>query len=138
MPARRRFLAALAAAPLLFAAGHALAAPPTVEIVAMPHPPVKAALAPLREWLAQQGRKLVVKEIDSESTEGAKRMQAAGLTGHIPVLILIDGQYRVKRKDGSPVAFVNFPNQPDTPPGARGEWTIADVQAVLTERMKRR
>ena len=102
----------------------------------MPHPPVKAALSPLREWLAAQGKKITVKEMDSEGAEGIKRMQSLGLSGHIPVLILIDGQYRMKRKDGSTVEFMNFPNQPNTPPGARGAWTTDDVQAVLADKIK--
>lgn len=120
----------------IFSAGQALAGPPVVEIVAMPHPPVKAALSQLREWLAAQGKKITVKETDSESPDGIKRMQSVGLSGHIPVLILIDGQYRIERKDSSVVEFVNFPNQPNTPPGARGGWTAADVQAVLAEKIK--
>jgi hypothetical protein len=130
-----RSLAALAASILV--AGTAHAAPPVVEIVAMPHPPVQAALKPLRDWLAAQGNRVQVMEIDSESAAGAKKMQAAGLTGHIPVLILVDGQYRHKRRDGSTVEFVNFPNLADTPVGARGTWLPQDVQAVLGERMKR-
>lgn len=113
------------------------AAPPVVEIVAMPHPPVKMALQPLRDWLAQQGAKLKLVETDVESPAGEKKLAAVGLSGHIPVVILIDGQYRVKRPDGASVDLVNFPNQPNTPPGARGQWVIPDVQAVLTERMKK-
>lgn len=103
----------------------------------MPHPPVRTALQGLRDWLAAQGGKVLVKEVDSESAEGAKRMQTAGLTGHIPVLILVDGSYKFKRKDGSAVEFVNFPNLPNTPAGARGAWLPEDVQVVIGERMKR-
>lgn len=132
----RKLLTGLATALLLWSSAQAWAAPPVVEIVAMPHPPVKAALSQLREWLAIQGQKITVKEIDSESADGIKRMQSVGLSGHIPVLILIDGQFRLKRKDGSTVEFVNFPNAPNTPVGARGSWTTADVQAVLTEKVK--
>jgi hypothetical protein len=132
----RKFVFMLAAASLLWSSGQTLAAAPVVEIVAMPHPPVKTALSPLREWLAAQGNKITVKEIDSESADGIKRMQAVGLSGHIPVLILIDGQYKIKRKDGSTVEFVNFPNQPNTPPGARGNWTTDDVQASLAAKIK--
>ncbi len=133
---RHTLIFSLVAASLLFSVGQVLAAPPVVEIVAMPHPPVKAALSQLREWLAAQGKKITVKDIDSESADGIKRMQSVGLSGHIPVLILIDGQYRVKRKDGSTVEFVNFPNQSNTPAGARGSWATTDVQAVLAEKIK--
>ncbi|MCX7165655.1 MAG: twin-arginine translocation signal domain-containing protein [Rhodocyclales bacterium] len=136
MNTRRNFLAAMAASTLTLVAGSALAAPPTVEIVAMAHPPVKMALAPLRNWLAAQGGKLKVIEVDVESAAGEKRLAAVGLDGHIPILILIDGQYRQKRKDGTTMEFVNFPAIEGAPPGVRGKWTTADVQAVLTERMK--
>ena len=136
MNTRRNFLAAVAASALALAAGNALAAPPTVEIVAMAHPPVKMALAPLRNWLAAQGGKLKVVEVDVESPAGEKRLAAVGLDGHIPIVILIDGQYRQKRKDGAAMEFVNFPAIEGAPPGVRGKWTAADVQAVLTERMK--
>ena len=136
MNTRRNFLAALAASALTLVAGNALAAPPTVEIVAMAHPPVKMALAPLRNWLAAQGGKLKVIEVDVESPAGEKRLAAVGLDGHIPIVILIDGQYRQKRKDGAAMEFINFPAIEGAPPGVRGKWTTADVQAVLTERMK--
>ncbi len=138
MNARRNFLAALAASALTFAAGSALAALPTVEILAMPHPPVKMALAPLRDWLAAQGTKLKVVEVDVESPQGEKRLAAVGLNGHVPIVILIDGQYRHKRKDGAALEFVNFPAVEGAPPGVRGKWTTADVQAVLAERLKGR
>lgn len=136
MTARHTLLATLAALSL-FATRTALAAPPVVEIVAMPHPPVKMALVELRTWLAAQGPKLKVVETDVESPQGEKRLTAVGLSGHIPVVILIDGQYRVKRPEGATVDLVNFPNIPGTPPGVRGTWTTADVQVVLTERMKK-
>jgi ABC-type glycerol-3-phosphate transport system substrate-binding protein len=136
MNMRRNLFAALAASAVTLAAGSALAAPPTVEILAMAHPPVKMALAPLRNWLAAQGGKLKVVEVDVESPQGEKRLAAAGLDGHIPIVILIDGQYRQKRKDGTAMEFVNFPAIEGAPTGVRGKWTTADVQAVLGERMR--
>lgn len=136
MKTRRHFLATLAATVLMLAAGHALAAPPTVEILAMGHPPVKMALAPLREWLAAQGSKLKLVETDVESPQGEKRLAAVGLSGHVPIVILIDGKYRQQRKDDVTQEFVNFPAIAGAPSGVRGTWTTADVQAVLAERMK--
>ena len=136
MKPRYQFLAAAIANTLILVPGSAFAAPPMVEIVAMPHPPVKMALAPLRTWLATQGGKLKVVETDVESPQGEKRLQSVGLAGHVPIVILIDGQFRQKRKDGAAMEFVNFPAIDGAPVGVRGTWTTADVQAVLTERMK--
>lgn len=113
----------------------ARAATPTVEIVAMAHPPVVAALQPLRDWLAGQGKRVRVVEIDAESPAGEQRMRAVGLQGHIPILILIDGRHVFTRKAGGSVAFVKFPDVPGSPPGMRGNWRIADVQAVVLAAM---
>ena len=136
MKIRRRFIATMVAGALILSAGAAFAAKPTVEIIAMAHPPVQDALKPLRGWLASQGGKLRVVEIDAESARGEKRLGSVGLNGHIPIAILVDGKYRHRRKDGSTVEFVNFPAVKGSPPGITGNWTIADVEGELTGRMK--
>ena len=120
------------------AAAAVAAAPerPTVEIIAMAHPPVQMALKPLRDWLATMGAKLRVVEIDAETPEGELRLKAMGLTGHIPILILIDGKYRYQRPDGSTVEFRNFPAAAGNPMGMNGTWATSDVDAVLTGRIK--
>ncbi len=134
---RRRWLATLAASSaslLLAPAAHA--ASPVVEIIAFAHPPVQSALKPLRDWLAAQGARLKVIEIDMETAAGEKRVQSVGVTGHVPVVVLIDGQHLHKRADGSPVDLVSFPAGPGTPPGVKGTWSAADVEAILKPRLK--
>lgn len=134
---RRRWIATLmvaVASLTLISAAHA--AQPVVEIIAFAHPPVQSALKPLRDWLAAQGSKVKVVEIDMETPAGEKRLQAVGVTGHVPVVVLIDGQHLHKRADGSVVDFVSFPAGPGTPPGVKGTWSAADVQAVLKPRLK--
>ena len=134
---RRRWLATLAAAGVaLLLAPAAHAAQPVVEIIAFAHPPVQSALKPLRDWLATQGGRLKVVEIDMETPAGEKRLQAVGVKGHVPVVVLIDGQHQHQRADGSPVDLVSFPAGPGTPPGAKGTWTTADVQALLKQRIR--
>lgn len=135
---RRRWLAAAIASTLWWALGAAeaaQAAPPVVEIIAFAHPPVQAALKPLRDWLAKQGNKVRVVETDMESHEGEPRLRTIGIKGHVPIVVLIDGQYRHKRPDGSPVEFVSFPAGPGTPPGVKSTWSSADVEAVLKTRL---
>jgi len=107
-----------------------------VEIIAFAHPPVQSALKPLRDWLSTQGTRLKVVEIDMETPAGEKRLQAVGVTGHVPVVVLIDGQHRHKRVDGSSVDLVSFPAGPDTPPGVKGTWSAADVEAILKSRLR--
>jgi hypothetical protein len=134
---RRRWIAALtAAAASLMMLGPAQAAQPVVEIIAFAPPPVQSALKPLRDWLAAQGTRLKVVEIDMETPAGEKRLRAVGVTGHVPVVILIDGQHLHKRADGSAVDLVSFPAGPGTPPGVKDTWSAADVEAILKPRLK--
>jgi len=120
---------AVAAASLTI--GAAWAAQPVVEIIAFAHPPVQSALKPLRDWLASQGSKLRIVEIDMESPEAEKRLAAIGLKGHIPIVVLVNGKYKHTRKDGSTVEFVSFPSGPGTPIGVKGGWSAEDVQVVI-------
>ena len=136
MNTRRRFIGTMAAGVLGLAAVTARAAQPTVEIIAMVHPPVQDALKPLRSWLASQGAKLRVIEIDAESAQGEKRLGSIGLKGHIPITILVEGKYRHQRKDGGTVDFVNFPSANGSPPGITGNWTTADVEEVVSGRIR--
>lgn len=131
---RRKFLTQLAAGSLAVAAGSAWAAQPVVEIIAFAHPPVQSALKPLRDWLAPQGGKLRVVEIDMESAEAEQRLKAIGLKGHIPVVVLVDGAYKHKFQDGRVVEFLSFPAGPGTPAGVKGTWSAEDVKLVLKAR----
>lgn len=112
----------------LLASTAALAAPPTVEIVAFAHTPVASALKPLRDWLATQGGKFKLVETDMESPTGAQRLQAVGVKGHVPIVILVNGQYQQKRADGSAVELISFP----VAAGAKG-WTLEDAKSAISQ-----
>lgn len=106
-----------------FATSATYAAPPTVEIVAFAHPPVVSALKPLREWLAGQNGRIKLVETDLESPAGAQRLLAAGIKGHVPIVILVNGQHQQKRADGSLVELVSFPGPKS--------WTVEDAKAAI-------
>lgn len=130
---RRTWLTTVLATGLLSAVGHAQTAPVTLEIIAFAHPPVQAALKPLRDWLPTQGNRIKVVEIDMESSEAQQRLKSLGLTGHLPIVLVINGQYRHKRANGSTVEFVSFPAIPKAAGGeANKGWTVDDVKATLT------
>ena len=134
MATRRKFIAALAAsaaAAVLAAPFAARAAPPTIEIIALPHWPVQNALKPVRDFLAALGDKVKVVEIDAESPAGEKRLAALGLRGHIPILLVINGSDQFKRADGTAVLFKDFPAKADNPLGINGSWTVADFQTAV-------
>jgi hypothetical protein len=131
MTTRRGFLAALAGCAALFAAGASYAAQPVVEILALPHSPVKSALEPVRSILVKYAGRVRLVDMDIESADGAKRQKAIGLKGHVPILLLIDGRKDFKRADGTVVEFVNFPAAAGNPLGLDGSWTVADFEAAL-------
>ncbi|MDT4840748.1 hypothetical protein FQZ97_745770 [compost metagenome] len=114
-------------APAAFSTGIAHAAA-VVEIVAFSHTPVASALKPLRDWLATQGGKFKLVETDMESPAGAQRLQAVGVKGHVPIVILVNGQYQQKRADGSAVELISFP----VAAGAQG-WTLEDAKSAITQ-----
>lgn len=128
MNLNRRILISSASAALLISMGAAWAAQPVVEIIAFAHPPVQSALKPLRDWLATQGKHARVVEIDMETPAGEKRAAAVGVTGHVPILILVDGKYAFARKDGSALELKSFPAAPNM----KGSWTIDDAKAVIS------
>jgi hypothetical protein len=125
---RRTLVRNATAAALLVYMGSAWAAQPIVEIIAFAHPPVQSALKPLRDWLATQGKKVRVTEIDMETPAGEKRAAAVGVTGHVPILILVDGKYAFARKDGAAIDLKSFPAAPNM----KGSWTIDDAKAVIS------
>lgn len=123
--------------PAAFFADIAHAATPVVEIIAFAHPPVASALKPLREWLGTQGGKFKVVETDMESPAGVQRLQAVGVKGHVPIVILVNGQYQYKRADGRVVDLSSFPSGPSAPAGFQGGWTLEDAKAAISNAVGR-
>jgi hypothetical protein len=131
MISRRTALVLIGAASVVVSGRAALAAQPVVEVLAMPHWPVQRALKPVRDLLAKYQGRVRVSEIDIESAEGVKRLKAVGLKGHIPIVLLIDGNKSFKRADGKAVDFVDFPVAADNPMNLNGTWSVADFEAAL-------
>ncbi|HTS40658.1 MAG TPA: hypothetical protein VMH84_08985 [Xanthobacteraceae bacterium] len=132
MTTRRDVIAGVVAgAALAVLVNSAWAAPPTVEIIALPHSPVQSALKPVHDFLGALGARVKVVELDAESAAGEKRIKAAGEKGHVPILLLINGSKSFKRPDGTQVVFKDFPAKADNPLGLNGLWTIADFQSAV-------
>ena len=132
MITRRTLLATFATAALLQGASVAMAQTPLdVKIVALGHWPVQKALDPARALLETYGDKVTVQEFDAEADDGLALIEGAGQSGHVPLIILINGAYQFTRADGSAVEFFSFPSGAANPLGAEGSWSIDDLKAVL-------
>lgn len=132
MATRREFVVALAAgAAIALLAGPARAAPVTVEIIALTHWPVQNALKPVRDFLGTLGGEVKVVDLDADSAAGEKRIRAVGEKGHVPILLLVNGNAHFKRPDGTLVEFKDFPAKADNPLGLNGSWSVADFEAAV-------
>jgi len=131
MITRRETLMLIAAVGVASSGRAVLAAQPVVEVLAMAHWPVQKALKPVRDLLAKYQGRVRVTDIDIESAEGVKRLKSVGLKGHIPIVLLIDGNKSFKRADGKTVDFVEFPVAADNPMNLNGTWSVADFEAAL-------
>lgn len=130
---RRALMAAIAVIALLQSTPTAYAADPVeVEIIGLAHWPVRNALEPIREMLEGFGSQIIVTEYDADTQEGKDKMSDAGQRGHVPVLILIDGEYQFTREDGSKIEFLNFPADAENPANLNGAWSVGDVEYVVT------
>jgi len=104
-----------------------------VEILYLPHPPVKAVMAQVDRVLADH-RGLDVRKVSFDDSNSQALIEKYKLTGHTPIAIFIDGrdQFNVA---GRQVLFRNFPkNNSFLPPGMRGNWDYKDLEAVLARR----
>ena len=131
MITRRNVFLVIGAASLALAGSNAAAAQPLVEVLAMAHWPVQNALKPVRDLLAKYDGRVRVVDIDIESVDGEKRLKSIGLKGHIPIVLLIDGNKSFKRADGKTVDFVDFPVATGNPMGLNGIWSVTDFEAAL-------
>lgn len=131
MMSRRQVFLMIVAASVALSGGYAAAAQPVVEVLAMTHWPVQKALKPVRDLLAKYDGRVRVVDMDIEGADGVKRLKAVGLKGHIPIVLLIDGNKGFKRADGKTVDFVNFPVAADNPMNLNGTWSVADFEAAL-------
>jgi len=131
MMSRRQVFLMIGAAGIVLSGGYAAAAQPVVEVLAMTHWPVQKALKPVRDLLAKYDGRVRVVDMDIEGTDGVKRLKAVGLKGHIPIVLLIDGNKSFKRADGKTVDFVNFPVAADNPLNLNGTWSVADFETAL-------
>jgi hypothetical protein len=125
---------ALAVALLLAACAGATPSPATgsvtVDIVFLNHPPVREVLTQVDAVLAAYGDKVSVARYDFDTPEGATFAQQKGLSGHIPLVIFVNGSQSFD-VNGHQVTFESFPQGEGTGVVPDGAWTIADLDSVL-------
>jgi hypothetical protein len=92
-----------------------------VDLVYLNHGPVQPVLADIEEVLATYAGKVSVSRHDAGTAEGEDFAKDHGLTGHVALAVLIDGQVR----------FQGFPAGRSPVKEAEGNWTIEDLDRAL-------
>jgi len=101
-----------------------------VDIVFLNHPPVRDVLTQVDPVLAAFGDQVSVTRYDFDTPEGAAFAENKGLTGHIPLAILVNGSQTFD-VNGRTVTFESFPQGAGTGMVPDGAWTVADLDSVL-------
>jgi hypothetical protein len=123
------FAAPLLVAFLVLAPTVATAKPVEVEVLYMNHGPLQPTLEQVRAVFAKYGPRIAVVWHDSETDDGRAFMARKNLSGHIPLVIWLDGTFKHTR-DGKEVSFTGFPTGAG-PAFFQGKWTTDDLRRVL-------
>lgn len=105
----------------------------TVDLIYLNHEPMRPIIKQVDEVLDKHADQVRVKRYDADSPEGQEFAQSHGLTGHVPFALLIDGDVEAKLASRT-VRFQGFPKGQSPVASAEGEWTLEDLDAVLSER----
>ena len=103
-----------------------------VDVLYLNHPPVTPILADIDKVVAGYGDRVKVTRYDDETPQGQDLAKARNVTGHVPLVIFINGSMEVK-VDGRQVKFYSFPQGRSTFMAASGSWTMGDLDAALTQ-----
>ena len=92
----------------------------SVEIIAFSHPPLRPVLAEVGQLLATYGDRVHVTHYDFDTPEGAAFAKKKGLSGHIPLVIFVNGKdtFALNRRT---VTFQSFPQ-------GQGTGMVPDVR----------
>ena len=106
--------------------------PVQVEIISLDHAPIRPAGQKVMEMAAEYGEKVTVQRYDFDTPEGEAFAQEHDLTDHTQIAIFVNGKMDFEL-DGRPIKFHSFPQNGGTGMVPDGQWTMADLRAVLDQ-----
>jgi len=102
----------------------------TVDILYLNHPPVLPVLANIDQVLKAYGDTLTVTRHDFDTAEAVAFARKKSITGHFPVVILINGS-PTANLEGRQVTFQSFPKGEGPGLIPDGDWSMADLDGAL-------
>jgi hypothetical protein len=107
------------------------AKPVKVEVLYMNHGPLQDTLSSMRKIFSQYKEKVSVSWHDFDTKEGEQFMAKKGIKQHIPLVIWMDNQVKLK-VGAEEITFAGFPTGAG-PQFFQGKWTLADLQKALDQ-----
>ena len=110
--------------------------PVILEILFMNHGPMQPTIRELQALIANYQDGVEARWFDVDQNEGKAFMKAKNLTGHIPLVVFVNGS-TVYRIDGREVTFLGFPSGAG-PYQFQGKWSIKDLETVIQSLLESR
>jgi len=106
------------------------AASTKVDILFMNHGPMRPTVAKVKELLTGYGDSVDASWHDVDQRSGKTFMKEQKIHGHIPMLIMINGQSEFSI-EGRPVTLQGFPTGASPFKRVEGNWSVDDLKILL-------
>jgi hypothetical protein len=118
-------------------AGQATAAAKQVQldILYMNHGPIRPTIAKIKNLVAHYQDSIQASWYDFDQPEGKAFMKKQKLSGHIPLLLILNGQSDFTI-DGRQVLLQGFPTGASPFKQVEGNWSLDDLQVILDQKTR--
>ena len=106
-----------------------------VDILYMNHGPMRPTVAKVKKLLGDYGERIQATWYDFDSPAGQTFMQEKKIAGHVPMLIMIEGQSDFNLGDRE-VEFKGFPSGAGPFKRVEGNWSLDDLKQLIEQQLK--
>ncbi|MBW1750013.1 MAG: hypothetical protein JRJ37_04815 [Deltaproteobacteria bacterium] len=106
-----------------------------LDILYMNHGPMRPTIGKIKNLVANYKGSLQASWYDFDQPEGKAFMKKQKLTGHIPLLLVLDGQSDFSI-DGREVLLQGFPTGASPFKQVEGNWSLDDLQSILDQKTR--
>lgn len=116
---------------------HATAAAKQIQldILYMNHGPMRPTIGKIKKLVTNYKGSLQVSWYDFDRPDGKAFMKKQKLSGHIPLLLILDGQSDFTI-DGKQVRLQGFPTGASPFKQVEGNWSLDDLQVILDQKVQ--
>ncbi len=106
-----------------------------LEILYMNHGPMRPTIDKIKNLVGNYKGSIQASWYDFDQPEGKAFMKKQKLTGHIPLLLILNGQSNFTI-DGREVLLQGFPTGASPFKQVEGNWSLDDLQAILDQKTR--